>query len=132
MTTATGSAHNLIKNLFDLLESVETGLATNIEENRASEAEQLIHLQEAYRREDLVLVLGAGVSTAHGLPTWDALLKKLLVSTFQTSGENVASDAAYLASQLLTVFNLSPLVVGRMLRQHFASRSSRNLGNFLF
>jgi hypothetical protein len=131
-TRTSGRANSLLESLFELLETVETSITTNIGENRASEDEQLAHLREAYRREDLVLVLGAGASMAHGLPAWDALLKKLLVSTFQTPGEELAHDAAYLASQLLAVFNLSPLVVGRMLRQHYLGTDLRHRGNLHF
>ena len=44
---------------------------------------QLSKLISAFEDELLVLVVGAGVSVDYGLPNWDTLLQKLLLSTFQ-------------------------------------------------
>jgi hypothetical protein len=40
-------------------------------------------LISAYRNEDLVLVLGAGVSVPYNLPDWNTSLKNLLLQSIQ-------------------------------------------------
>ena len=54
-------------------------------------------LIEAYKDERLVLVLGAGVSADHGLPSWNTLLQKLLLSTFMSETSQSKEKSQVLA-----------------------------------
>lgn len=71
-----------------------------------------------YKNEKLVLVLGAGVSMAFGLPTWDTLLQKLIITTIEKE-QNVSTVLSELFTNL---FSPSPLIAGRYLQKYFTDR----------
>src|SRR4051812_7969048 len=68
-------------------------------------------LIDAYQHEDLVLVLGAGVSMAepYGLPSWKALLHGLLLSTLQGDSPEAMRDSVAIAKFFDATFSPSPL-----------------------
>jgi hypothetical protein len=72
-------------------------------------------VKTVYKKGKLVLVLGAGVSMSFGLPSWDALLQKLMVTTLEKD-KNASSVLSKLFSKL---FNPSPLIAGRYLQKYF-------------
>jgi hypothetical protein len=76
-------------------------------------------LHSAYKNEKLVFVLGAGISMNYGLPSWDTLLQKLMVTTIKK--EQSASSAL---SKLFTeLFSPSPLIAGRFLQKFYENKS---------
>lgn len=73
---------------------------------------EIQNLQEYFKNDKLVLVLGAGVSMPFGLPSWQLLLQKLMVTTIET-GET----ASTIAELFYTIFNPNPLIAGRYLQK---------------
>lgn len=72
-------------------------------------------LSSYYQKENLVFVLGAGVSMTFGLPNWDTLLQKLMITTIEKE-EKVSS----VLSKLFTnIFSPSPLIAGRYLQKFY-------------
>ena len=75
----------------------------------------------AYKDERLVLVLGAGVSADHGLPSWNTLLQKLLLSTFMNETSQSKEKSQVLAKIFTEFFSPSPLVAARYLKLFYES-----------
>jgi hypothetical protein len=76
-------------------------------------------LQKHLRDGELVLVAGAGVSVAAGVPTWPVLLNELLSSLFGKKLENTnhSNQTRLKLAQLYQEnFNSSPLVVAQYLK----------------
>jgi len=80
-------------------------------EKSESNAAKLKNLIRAFEARKLVFVMGAGVSLPYGLPDWNTLLQKLLLSI--QVGE---TDAAEFFAGVLRP---SPLVAARYIRNHF-------------
>ncbi|MBY0038678.1 SIR2 family protein [Bacillus cereus] len=79
---------------------------------------QISNLNKAFKNEELVLVLGAGVSVPYNLPSWDNLLQKLLFETFNDFNDN--EDASSVLSKLFPkLFPNSPLISARFLEEYF-------------
>lgn len=76
-------------------------------------------VRQYYRKERLVLVLGAGVSMAFGLPSWDILLQKLMVATL----EKEKNASSILSKLFAKIFNPSPLIAGRYLQKYFETNN---------
>lgn len=76
----------------------------------------LKHIKEAYVNENLTLVLGSGISAKFGLPTWDFLLQRLILKTITETPEK----ATVLSKIFSKIFNPSPLIAGRYLKETFA------------
>ena len=80
-----------------------------------------------YRTERLVIVLGAGASSAYGLPTWNVLLQKLLLLTIKDGATSdtpaTPTQSTLLARAFTTVFNPNPLVAARYLSNHFHAKA---------
>jgi len=74
-------------------------------------------VKQSFRKEKLVLVLGAGVSMSFGLPSWELLLQKLMVTTL----EKEKSASSILSKLFSKIFNPSPLIAGRYLQKYFES-----------
>jgi hypothetical protein len=82
---------------------------------KASRTDIIKELKLSYKKERLVLVLGAGVSMTFGLPSWEILLQKLMVTTLQKD-----KNASSILSKLFAkIFNPSPLIAGRYLQKYF-------------
>jgi hypothetical protein len=80
---------------------------------------QAAKLRQHLRAGELVLVCGAGVSVAAGVPTWPVLLNELLASLFRKQIEysNHSDQARRRLAQLYQEhFNSSPLVVAQYLK----------------
>ncbi|GAB2833479.1 SIR2 family protein [Ferruginibacter profundus] len=76
-------------------------------------------IKQSFRKEKLVFVLGAGVSMTYGLPSWDTLLQKLMVTTLQRE-----KKASGILSKLFSkLFNPSPLIAGRYLQKYFENNN---------
>lgn len=91
-------------------------LFNNLPSTRKSTSETAIkHLKEAYHDGNLNFVLGAGVSSEFGIPTWENLLQRLLMTTI----EHEADKAIVLSKFFSKIFNPSPLIAGRYLEESF-------------
>jgi hypothetical protein len=86
---------------------------------KTSRADLISDIKRIFKKEKLVLVLGAGVSMTYGLPSWDTLLQKLMVTTLQKE-KNASSILSKLFSK---IFNPSPLIAGRYLQKYFENNS---------
>ena len=89
-------------------------------------------LCEAYSANNLVLVLGAGISLGEGVPSLRPLLQELLLKTrlftlWTTSGHPIL--AAYMVDE---VFPRSPLIAARILREELRNSSQKNGNSELF
>lgn len=83
-----------------------------------SRQEIIRKLSGYYQDERLVLVLGAGVSIGFGLPNWDTLLQKLMITTIERE-QNVST----VLSKLFTdIFTPSPLIAGRYLQKYYEDK----------
>lgn len=81
--------------------------------------QQIINkLIECYEKEKMVLVLGAGVSMGFGLPNWDTLLQKLMITTIEKE-QNVST---VLSKLFTSVFSPSPLIAGRYLQKFYEEK----------
>ena len=93
---------------------------------RFSRKSLLNQISKSFRDERLVMVLGAGVSYEFGIPTWNALLQKLMIKTIEQGDEG-----SNLLAQLFTkVFSPSPVIAGRYLYDHY--KQFEEDGNFVF
>jgi hypothetical protein len=74
---------------------------------RKSTSETAIkHLKEAFNSGNLNFVLGAGISSEFGIPTWDNLLQRLLMTTIEQE-----TDKALVLSKIFSkIFNPSSLI----------------------
>lgn len=77
--------------------------------------EQIKTVIRAYESQQLVLVLGAGVSVPYHLPDWNTLLQTLLIGA--TTGGKPENQV--IARLFIEVFRPSPLVAARYVRNHF-------------
>ena len=101
-------------NSFQVFKSFVNNFAKNDKTKIIQEAKQ------NYRSGKLVLVLGAGVSMSYGLPSWNVLLQRLMMTTLEKD-----NNASGILSKLFTkIFNPSPLIAGRYLQKHFENNKT--------
>lgn len=83
------------------------------------------NLKKAYKEKKLVLVLGAGISTEHGLPSWDILLQKLLFNELASnSGPNDSQQKSLVLAKIFTkLFSPSPLIAAKYLKNQYNERA---------
>jgi hypothetical protein len=82
---------------------------------KSNKPELIKELRQCYKKDKLVFVLGAGVSMTFGLPSWDTLLQKLMVTTL----EKEKNASSILSKLFARIFNPSPLIAGRYLQKYF-------------
>lgn len=88
-------------------------------------------LREAWKRKQLVVFLGAGVSIPYGLPSWKNLVLELLFEQAQHTkglGELWPHYRRALASWMMDYFAYDPLVLGRMIERDIRKHPERNEG----
>ena len=106
---------NSLKESFESISNINFEiLSKNLPSTRKSTAKTAIkNLKLAFNDLNLNLVLGAGISSTYGLPTWDNLLQRLLLKTIEQE-----PDKATVLSKFFTkLFNPSPLIAGRFLQE---------------
>lgn len=112
---------NLIQKTFKALNSakIKSELINNLPEATTLSRQQIINkLITYYEKQGLVLVLGAGVSMGFGLPDWDTLLQKLMITTIEKE-----QDVSTVLSKLFSsVFSPSPLIAGRYLQKYYEDK----------
>lgn len=78
------------------------------------------NLNDSYKKDKLVLVIGAGVSIEFGVPTWNNLLQLLMVHTIEKD-----SNSPDVLSQFFNeIFTPNPLISGRYLQRYFEENNS--------
>lgn len=94
---------------------------TMSEKMESSRNEKIQPLGEGFKQNRLVLVLGAGVSMEQGLPSWNILLQKLLIDTFNVEEEG----SLLLANLFVKLFDPSLLISARYLRQNLPESKNK-------
>ena len=77
---------------------------------------------DSYKEENLVLVLGAGVSIEFGVPSWNYLLQNLMVHTINENDES----NSFLSKLFNEIFNPNPLIAGRYLQDYFEDKNTKS------
>lgn len=121
-TTATTVITNeMLERAFEILRNQRTksNFINNLPEYKSLTKKQIIkQLIDYYEKEKLVLVLGAGVSMGFGLPNWDTLLQKLMITTIEKE-QNVST---VLSKLFTSIFSPSPLIAGRYLQKFYEDK----------
>lgn len=115
---------NSIRESFEKLNNIDYNvLIKNLPSTRKSTSKTAIkNLKTAFIEGNLNLVLGAGISSTYGLPTWDNLLQRLLLKTIEQE-----TDKATVLSKFFTkIFNPSPLIAGRYLQESLVDKKVAN------
>lgn len=106
------------KNLYlDIIKSLDAKLKAPVQANRTT---ILKNLKGNFKEENLVLVLGAGISLDYKIPTWDELLRRLLARALQDTNEN----QQVVATLFNQVFGPNALIAARYLKLHFESANT--------
>lgn len=120
-TASVAVTSGLLKKLLKFSSSLQlSDFATFSTQTRTQKLRQV---GEWYRQDKLVLVLGAGASTAYGVPDWNTLLQKLLLLTLKPDEgeekEGSHEKAGLLAKTFSHVFEPNSLIAARYLHNHF-------------
>lgn len=117
--------NNIIDNLNNL-KNIDFNypiLKHNLPSTRKSTSETAIkHLKEAFNGGNLNFVLGAGISSEFGIPKWDNLLQRLLMTTIEQESEK----AVVLSKFFSKIFNPSSLIAGRFLEESLKDDKIKN------
>lgn len=89
---------------------------------KSSSVNAIKHLKEAFNNRKLNFVLGAGISSEFGIPTWDNLLQRLLMNTIKLE----INEAVVLSNFFSKIFNPSSLIAGRFLEESFRDDKIKN------
>ncbi|KHE72314.1 hypothetical protein LD39_05195 [Halobacillus sp. BBL2006] len=109
---------DLVKNYTENLSIQETSKG-----NRIPRGKKIENLKKSYRNEELVFVLGSGVSVPFNLPSWDNLLQKLLIESFST--DSTENDVPLVLSKIFPqLFPSSPLISARIIEEDFKKQNS--------
>lgn len=94
----------------------KSDLINSMPETKSLTQQQIIgKLITHYEKQRLVIALGAGVSMGFGLPDWNTLLQKLMITTI----EKEQKVSTVLSKLFTTIFSPSPLIAGRYLQQYY-------------
>jgi hypothetical protein len=92
---------------------------------------QLRKLKEEFRRGNLALFCGAGVSYDAKIPTWNILLKTLLKAAYSNNHE-VPNIDAKLASLFEKRINVSPLILAQYLKLYLGTSFTPTVRDALY
>lgn len=110
----------------DYLKEYEKILSKRLSLKRVSLRKQLTDIDTSFEAEQLVVVLGAGVSVEYGLPSWDTLLQKLLLGSFSDGDDGGIGKSAVLAKLFTKTFSPNPLIAARYLKHHYKEKKTNN------
>jgi hypothetical protein len=101
------------------------------------EREKIIEkLNEAFKKDDLTVFLGAGVSASAGLPDWSSLLSQLLVSLISKNlpkeFEVKESDKVIIANSLKELNISSPLLEARYVNSGLGENFEKEIAKVLY
>lgn len=88
-------------------------------------AGDLRELKAAWKGRDLTLFLGAGISMDYGIPSWPALVLKMLYDQAESARRFKALKPQYLralASWMADYFDYNPLVLARLIENEIRER----------
>lgn len=105
----------LVAEIFGDIEELKSKLP---ETKTYSRREVIRKINNYYQSGNLVLVLGAGVSSDFGLPNWNTLLQKLMIGTI----EKERKVSAVLSNLFTNIFSPSPLIAGRYLQRNYEDK----------
>lgn len=120
-TITSDITRELIERALEVLKNnkTKTDFIKKLPESKSLTRKEIINrLIDSYEKERLVLVLGAGVSMGFGLPNWDTLLQKLMITTIEKE-QNVST---VLSKLFTTIFSPSPLIAGRYLQKYYEDK----------
>lgn len=93
-------------------------------------------LVDAYKNDDLTLFLGAGVSASAGMPNWNSLLSRLLVSLISKNLPNsieVTDSEKYTLANVLQQLNISsPLLEARYVNSGLGEGFEQEVSSVLY
>lgn len=116
----------------DFIEGLNRRIEETLKKERISRQKQISKLATANKNEELVLVLGSGISTEHNLPDWNTLLQKLLINAFMIEMKEPKDRSSDLARLFTSIFPLSPLVAARYLREYYKNNSKNGKNGVSF
>lgn len=108
------------------------------EETKSDPEFQIKKLNKAYKKDDLVLFLGAGVSVDAGLPSWDSLMSQLLLTLIERRFPNDINSKLNdvqkeeIASKLKGLNNSSPLQAARYINSGLTDDFEKEVSNVLY
>lgn len=103
----------------DYLKNLEDVIDKSLFKKTPTPNQLVSQIIKGYEGEQLVLVLGAGVSVEYGLPNWDSLLQNLLLTSFETETKQASEKSIVLAKLFTKLFSPNPLIAARYLRNHY-------------
>ena len=117
--------NNIIDN-FNSLKNIDfnyLNLKHKLPATRKSTSETAVkHLKDDFNSGNLNFVLGAGISSKFGIPTWDNLLQRLLMTTI----EQEKDKSLVLSIFFSKIFNPSSLIAGRYLEESIKDDKIKN------
>lgn len=124
------SSSSEIKATLRVIKSEVRTLDANVDEKlknyKTDNKDAIDNIARSYKSNNLVLVLGAGVSKDFGIPSWNVLLQKILNDTFQRETDNSEKGALVLAEIFTKVFPLSPLIAARYLEEYYENKGDKD------
>lgn len=114
----------------DDVRNLYSDLQKTISKKFPSLKKSLKELIASFESESLALILGAGVSVEYGLPSWETLLQKLLLTSFQDETSTNTEKSFVLAKLFTKLFSPNPLIAARYLRQHYGTELKGTGNNF--
>lgn len=117
--------------------AIKNIVSKSLEQNDwKKEREKLINkLNEAHKKDDLTLLVGAGVSASAGLPDWNSLLSQLLINLIT---KNLPSDIEVNPTETLILanslqqLNSSPLLEARYVNSGLGDNFEKNIATVLY
>jgi hypothetical protein len=97
-----------------------------------SQEQALNKIAKCYKNNNMVLVLGAGVSISQGIPNWTTLLQRLTTRTLEAVDDNDNEKNKVLAQLFDLVFGPNPLIAARYLSVYFDDMEEKKRKKFLF
>ncbi len=115
---------NSIRKSFENIGNIDYDiLIKNLPSTRKSTTKTAVkNLKTAHSEGNLNLVLGAGISSKYGIPTWNNLLQRLLLKTIEQEPEK----ATVLSKFFTKIFNPSPLIAGRYLQESLVDKETKH------
>jgi len=90
---------------------------------KISEEQIISDLSKAYKENNLVLVLGSGVTHSQGGPLWNELINKLMTKAIKNIRKISEDKAEVVATLLLDQFPKNPLLQARFIRNHVGRKN---------